>query len=245
MPTDDHFYRFPSFQDDHQISLEELYQRYNTNPNTVSRGAIGLSLAAVITNLFQGLSSVEAKIRLERDGPNALSPPPKTPEWIKFAKNLFGGFAILLWIGAFLCFIAYGVDISLAEDALKDNLYLGIVLASVVVITGCFQYYQEAKSEKIMESFKHLVPQFARVWRDGKLVESPTENLVMGDVIEVKGGDRIPADIRLISSFGLKVDNSSLTGESEPQSRSTEFTSVNPLETANLAFFSTNAMEGR
>ena len=66
----------------------------------------------------------------------------------------------------------------------------------------------------------------------------------MGDLVEVKFGDRIPADIRLVEAHSFKVDNSSLTGESEPQSRSTEFTHENPLETKNLAFFSTNAVEG-
>ena len=61
---------------------------------------------------------------------------------------------------------------------------------------------------------------------------------------QVKFGDRIPADLRILESKGFKVDNSSLTGESEPQSRSPEFTHENPLETKNLAFFSTNAVEG-
>jgi sodium/potassium-transporting ATPase subunit alpha len=70
------------------------------------------------------------------------------------------------------------------------------------------------------------------------------DEVVVGDVIEVKFGDRVPADIRVIESRGFKVDNSSLTGESEPQSRSPEFTNENPLETKNLAFFSTNAVEG-
>ena len=70
------------------------------------------------------------------------------------------------------------------------------------------------------------------------------EEVVVGDVIEVKFGDRVPADIRIMESSGFKVDNSSLTGESEPQSRSPEFTNENPLETKNLAFFSTNAVEG-
>ena len=70
------------------------------------------------------------------------------------------------------------------------------------------------------------------------------EEVVVGDVIEVKFGDRIPADIRIIESSGFKVDNSSLTGESEPQYRSPEFNNENPLDTQNLAFFSTNAVEG-
>lgn len=95
-----------------------------------------------------------------------------------------------------------------------------------------------------MESFKNMVPQFATVIREGEKLTLRAEDLVLGDVVEVKFGDRIPADIRIIETRGFKVDNSSLTGESEPQSRSPEFTNENPLETKNLAFFSTNAVEG-
>ena len=73
---------------------------------------------------------------MERDGPNALTPPKTTPEWVKFCKNLFGGFALLLWIGAFLCFIAYSIQASTEEEPSDDNLYLGIVLAAVVIVTG-------------------------------------------------------------------------------------------------------------
>ena len=86
--------------------------------------------------------------------------------------------------------------------------------------------------------------QFATVVREGEKLTLRAEDLVLGDVVEVKFGDRIPADIRIIESRGFKVDNSSLTGESEPQSRGPEFTHENPLETKNLAFFSTNAVEG-
>ena len=68
--------------------------------------------------------------------------------------------------------------------------------------------------------------------------------LTLGDIVEVKFGDRIPADLRLLEASRFKVDNSSLTGESEPQVRTTEYTHENPLETKNLAFFSTNAVEG-
>uniref|UniRef100_A0A914CYT8 Na(+)/K(+)-exchanging ATPase n=1 Tax=Acrobeloides nanus TaxID=290746 RepID=A0A914CYT8_9BILA len=211
--------------DEHQVPLEELLTRFETN-------------------LEKGLTTKKAEQIYLRDGPNALSPPKTTPEWIKFCKNLFGGFALLLWIGAILCYVAYSVDYFTLEHSTKDNLYLGIVLMTVVIITGCFQYYQESKSSKIMESFKNMVPTFALAIRDGEKVQLPTEKLVVGDIVEVKGGDRIPADLRVIKAYGFKVDNSSLTGESEPQSRSPECTNENPLETRNIAFFSTNAVEG-
>ena len=211
--------------DVHKLSVEEVYQRFGTNPQT-------------------GLTAAQAKANFERDGPNALTPPPTTPEWVKFLQALFGGFAMLLWLGAVLCFIAYSIQATTMEQPPDDNLYLGIVLTAVVVITGVFSYYQESKSSKIMESFKNMVPQYALCLRDGEKITIKAEELTLGDIIEVKFGDRIPADIRVLESRGFKVDNSSLTGESEPQARNPDCTHDNPLETRNLAFFSTNAVEG-
>ncbi|NWV62446.1 AT1A1 ATPase, partial [Malurus elegans] len=153
----------------------------------------------------QGLTSARAAEILARDGPNALTPPPTTPEWVKFCRQLFGGFSLLLWIGAILCFLAYGIQSLMEEEPNNDNLYLGIVLAAVVIITGCFSYYQEAKSSKIMESFKNLVPQQALVVRNGEKMSINAEGVVVGDLVEVKGGDRIPADLRIISAHGCKV----------------------------------------
>ncbi|NXD88759.1 AT1A2 ATPase, partial [Halcyon senegalensis] len=211
--------------DDHKLSLDELGRKYQVD-------------------LSRGLTNARAAEILVQDGPNALTPPPTTPEWVKFCRQLFGGFSILLWIGAFLCFLAYGIQAAMEDERSNDNLYLGVVLAAVVIVTGCFSYYQEAKSSKIMDSFKNMVPQQALVIREGEKIQINAENVVVGDLVEVKGGDRVPADMRIISSHGCKVDNSSLTGESEPQTRSPEFTHENPLETRNICFFSTNCVEG-
>ncbi|KFV72536.1 Sodium/potassium-transporting ATPase subunit alpha-2, partial [Struthio camelus australis] len=210
---------------EHKMSIEEVCRKYNTD-------------------CVQGLTHSKAQEILARDGPNALTPPPTTPEWVKFCRQLFGGFSILLWIGAILCFLAYGIQAAMEDEPSNDNLYLGVVLAAVVIVTGCFSYYQEAKSSKIMDSFKNMVPQQALVIREGEKIQINAENVVVGDLVEVKGGDRVPADMRIISSHGCKVDNSSLTGESEPQTRSPEFTHENPLETRNICFFSTNCVEG-
>ena len=95
-----------------------------------------------------------------------------------------------------------------------------------------------------MNSFKNLIPKTCTVIRAGQKLTCPVEELVVGDLVEIKGGDQIPADIRIVSSHGLKVDNSSLTGESEPQSRVPNCTNNNPLETKNVAFFSTSCVEG-
>merc|ERR1712198_477246 len=211
--------------DVHRISLDELVKRFQTN-------------------VENGLTADQAKQKLEEHGPNALTPPSTTPEWVKFCKNMFSGFAMLLWLGAILCFIAYSIQATAYEEPPDDNLYLGIVLTAVVTVTGVFSYYQESKSAKIMESFKNLVPQYALVRRGGEKINIEADELTIGDIVEIKFGDRIPADLRVLEARGFKVDNSSLTGESEPQSRSPDFTNENPLETKNLAFFSTNAVEG-
>ena len=211
--------------DVHKIELNDLYKRFGTD-------------------YANGLTTKQAEAGIEQYGLNQLTPPPTTPEWVKFCQNLFSGFACLLWLGAILCFIAYSIQATAYEEPPDDNLYLGIVLTAVVTVTGIFSYYQESKSAKIMESFKNLVPQYALVRRNGEKVTIPALELTLGDVVEVKFGDRLPADLRVVEARQFKVDNSSLTGESEPQTRTPEFTNDNPLETKNLAFFSTNAVEG-
>ena len=211
--------------DVHKVSVDELLKRFNTQ-------------------IERGLTASQAAKNLEEYGRNELTPPPTTPEWVKFCQNLFSGFACLLWLGAILCFLAYGIQASAYEEPPDDNLYLGVVLTAVVTVTGVFSYYQESKSAAIMESFKNLVPQYALARRDGEKVTITAAELTLGDIVEIKFGDRVPADIRVLEARQFKVDNSSLTGESEPQQRTPEFTHENPLETKNLAFFSTNAVEG-
>jgi len=211
--------------DVHKVDVDVLCKRFNTN-------------------IENGLTDDDAAKGLKEHGRNELTPPPTTPEWVKFCQCLFSGFAMLLWLGAFLCFLAYGIQASAYEEPPDDNLYLGVVLSAVVTVTGIFSYYQESKSAKIMEGFKNLVPQEALVRRNGEKVTLKAVELTLGDIVEIKFGDRCPADLRVLEARGFKVDNSSLTGESEPQSRGPEFTHENPLETKNLAFFSTNAVEG-
>merc|ERR1711910_311210 len=185
--------------DVHKVSLDVLCKRFDTDLN-------------------RGLSESQAKANYEQYGPNALTPPPTTPEWVKFCQCLFSGFACLLWLGAVLCFLAYSIQASAYEEPPDDNLYLGVVLSAVVTVTGIFSYYQESKSAKIMEGFKNLVPQYALVRRNnGEKLTIPAVELTLGDIVEIKFGDRCPADLRVLEARGFKVDNSSLTGESEPQ----------------------------
>ncbi|KAL0276729.1 UNVERIFIED_CONTAM: hypothetical protein PYX00_004240 [Menopon gallinae] len=211
--------------DDHMIPLKELYQRYSTDPE-------------------KGLTEEYARQVLQNEGLNMLTPSKTTPQIIVFCYHMFSGFAIVLWGGAALCSVAFLIEY-LSDDEVKfDHLYLGVIMLIVVVVSGIFSYVQDRSSSKIMDSFKKMVTHQATVIREGKVKNIPTENLVRGDIVLVKFGSKVPADIRIIESFGMKVDNSSLTGETEPQPRSSEKTHNNPMETQNLAFFSTSVMEG-
>merc|ERR1711935_368174 len=212
--------------DVHKVDLDVLCKRFKTT-------------------VEHGLTDAGVQAGIAEHGLNQLTPPKQTPEWVKFCQCLFSGFAMLLWVGAILCFVAYSIQATNYEEPPDDNLYLGVVLSAVVTVTGIFSYYQESKSAKIMEGFKNLVPQYALVRRNnGEKLTITADTLTLGDIVEIKFGDRCPADLRVLEARGFKVDNSSLTGESEPQARSPEFTHENPLETKNLAFFSTNAVEG-
>ena len=215
--------------DIHKISLEECLRRLETDAEC-------------------GLSAEKAALLLLQNGPNRLTPPKKTPEIVKFIQHWLNGFNLLLMIGGILSmgsFIVtlwqYDFNWSLIS---KENFYLALVLVGVSILNATFSYIQEFHSAKIMESFTKLIPQQCIVIREGKRTETDVTDLVVGDLVEVKGGDKLPADIRIISSSSFKVDNSSLTGESEAQSRLPECTNDNPLETKNLAFFSTSVVEG-
>ncbi|XP_054043748.1 LOW QUALITY PROTEIN: potassium-transporting ATPase alpha chain 1, partial [Rissa tridactyla] len=211
--------------DDHKLDVNDLEVKYGTS-------------------VTKGLAEAVAAERLLRDGPNELRPPRGTPECVKFGRQLAGGLQCLMWVAAAICLIAYGVQEGEGDRGSSDNLYLAIALIAVVVVTGCFGYYQEFKSTNIIASFKNLVPQQATVIREGDKLQINANELVVGDLVEIKGGDRVPADIRVIAAQGCKVDNSSLTGESEPQTRSPDCTHDSPLETRNIAFFSTMCLEG-
>jgi len=213
--------------DDHTLTLEQLAEKYDTNINLKD------------PKLSSGLDMAFAKRRLELTGPNALLPPKQLHWFFKFMLHFTNFFMILLEAAGVLCFVAYSLD-----PETKINLYLGVILFAIVIFTCCVAYFQDHQSTNIMNSFKSLLPQACKVVRNGNETKLPVEDLVFGDIVMVNGGDKVPADIRILHSNSFKVDNSSLTGESEPQSCTTKCTENNPLETHNLAFYGTLAMDG-
>ncbi|XP_050675419.1 sodium/potassium-transporting ATPase subunit alpha-like [Leptidea sinapis] len=212
--------------DAHIISLRELYSLLGTDPEN-------------------GLSTERAKELLDYYGPNTLTP--TTQNWWPklLLKSMCTGFSILIWIGAVLCLTAYCVELSTKPAPSRDNLYLGCVLVAVDIICGLFSFFQNYKSSKIMKTFNSMIPMNTNCVRDGVLnTATPVRDLVKGDVVYVKAGDVIPADIRVIDSKGFKVDNSSLTGESIAVPRSNTEGKPNILESQNVAFFSALCVEG-
>eukprot|EP00954_Amorphochlora_amoebiformis_P000625 49402-Amorphochlora_amoeboformis.AAC.2 len=209
--------------DEHTLDIEEVTAKHKTD-------------------IKEGLTHEEARARLARDGPNELSPPPSLPWYVVFMQHMTGFFSLLLWGAAVLCFIAYGID----SNAV-DNLYLGIVLAVVVFLTGCFSYYQDAQADAVMQGFKKLTPTSTIVTREGKAIsEFPATDIVVGDIVTIKNGKKIPADIRMFETASFKVDNSSMTGEPEPQERfpKKDPKDKRPLEATNVAFYGTLCNEG-
>jgi len=93
------------------------------------------------------------------------------------------------------------------------------VLALVVIVTACFSYYQSSKSAALMAQFKNFIPPKATVFREGKKKEINAIELVPGDIVEINLGDNIPADVVLVKTSEMKVNNASLTGESEEMLR--------------------------
>lgn len=98
--------------------MDELKQEVDMDEHTLS---VDLLCSKLQTDAELGLTPEKARENLARDGPNALTPPKKTSEWVKFSKNLFGGFAMLLWIGAILCFVAYAIQATSFEEPPDDN----------------------------------------------------------------------------------------------------------------------------
>jgi sodium/potassium-transporting ATPase subunit alpha len=211
---------------EHLFSSEELARYFMTHidPNDVKTS--------------RGLSSNDAATRLEEYGPNELTPPETTPLWLLFLMQFLNVFMVLLTVAGLLSIVAFFIN----DDI--SNLYLGVVLLVVVVIT-CYQTFaQEAKSDDLMAKFRAMVPDAATAIRDGTLQSVKAAHLVVGDLVRLTSGEKVPADCVVLLSDGFKVDQSMLTGESDAVETTTKAADKNPLEARNLLFNGSLAVEG-
>ncbi len=157
----------------------------------------------------EGLPGPEAQARLRAYGPNELPSAGKPSVLDKVSAQLRNLFNVLLLVAAALSFPT-------------GSPQMGVAILAVVVFNIAFSILQERRAEKVIEALRRLIPANAKVLRDGLVVQVPVANLVPGDVFQFEEGDRVPADARLLTSFGVSVDQSILTGESALPERSAD-----------------------
>jgi magnesium-transporting ATPase (P-type) len=182
----------------------------------------------------KGLTSDEAKKRLETYGPNKIAEGKKTSLILKFLNNFTHLMAILLWIAGIVALFAQMPQLALA-------------VWLVNVINGAFSFWQEFRAEKATEALKKLLPFYSRVLRDGAEQKILSEELVPGDIVLLAEGERISADCRLIDQAALRADQSTLTGESRPVNKTAEIVNYEKMtytELPNMVFAGTNVATG-
>jgi sodium/potassium-transporting ATPase subunit alpha len=216
--TSDNKFQCKSKGDEHRASLEEVLEKLNATT--------------------EGLSTEEANRRINLCGKNVFEETGKQSLLVRYFKQYRNFFSLLLLFGSILSFIAEWLDPG------QGNIFIAIALLGVVIINGTFTFIQEYQAERIMASFKNLIPPKTKALRDGEITEILATDLVVGDIIFLEEGDKIPADGRLIEENSLKVDNSPITGEAEPQLRSLDCTHPNILECRNMVFSGTLVQTG-
>ena len=160
------------------------------------------------TDENQGLTKKEVEERQEKYGKNKLEEKKKESIFIKFIKQ-FNDFMIIILIIASI--ISAVVSKMQGENDYVDS----IIIVGIVVFNALMGVIQEAKAEKSIEALKQMTPQLAKTIRNGKTVEVNAEDLVKGDIIILDAGNFVPADCRILESHNLKIEESSLTGETQ------------------------------
>ncbi len=188
-----------------------------------------------INSQKEGLTNSEAASRIVKFGPNSLEEKKKKPVWVLFLAQ-FKDFMILI--------LAAAAIISGIVGDLTDT----IIILVIILLNAILGFVQEYRAEKAMESLKKLTEIQTKVIREAQAVGIPSTQLVPGDVIVLEAGNMVPADIRLIETFSLKIDESSLTGESVSIDKISEPISkenLSPGDQLNMAFKGTLVTNGR
>jgi sodium/potassium-transporting ATPase subunit alpha len=185
-----------------------------------------------------GLTEEEAKKRFLEFGPNEIKEVKKKSLFTKFLKQFTHFLAILLWIGAGLAFLSEYLHPG------EGMLTLGLAIVGVILINAIFTFIQEYKAEKAIEKLKLLLPFYVKVIRSGREKEIPAREIVLGDLITLSEGDKVPADSRLIDTAYLMVNNASLTGESEPLPLNHEPCDGELIQSRNISFAGTTVVSG-
>ena len=190
-------------------------------------------------NSKTGLSTEEAKKRLEKYGLNKLKGKPKKSLLQLFLAQLKDVLIYVLIGAAVINIIAHGTE------GIPDAL----IILAVVLINALVGVIQESKAEKALEALQQMTAPKSLVRRNGEVIEINSEELVPGDILIIDAGRYIPADVRLIESANLQIQESSLTGESVPSEKNADFITsdekISVGDKENMAFMSTIAIYGR
>ena len=192
-------------------------------------------LSNLDSNLDSGLTSNEVNLRLEKYGTNDLKEENKKSFFSKIVAQ-FSDFLILILIAAAIISVFVGE----AQDAM--------VILAIVIVNAFLGIYQEGRAEKALDALKKMSSPNAKVVRNGSIEVVPANTLVPGDIVALDAGDIIPADLRLMESSNLKIEEASLTGESVPvekNSNSIFDEEVSLGDRHNMAFMSTAVTYGR
>jgi Ca2+-transporting ATPase len=154
----------------------------------------------------KGLSRAEAEKRLKKYGKNELRAKIRVPLWLLFLSQFKELLILILILGGFISYFI-------------GNYRDGSIIFIIVLVNAVIGFLHERKAGKIIDKLKSLIRSPAKAMRDGELAEISQENLVPGDIIHIEAGDRLPADVRLITVSGLKTNDFALTGESVPQEK--------------------------
>ncbi|KAJ3180632.1 hypothetical protein HK101_009947 [Irineochytrium annulatum] len=207
-----------------------------------------LKPAEVYTKLSTHHALGLEKLAVERrakDGKNRITPP-KTQYLSKTLGYLFGGLNFLMWIGFVLALLSYQ-PLGSMNGGTPNPLNLGVacLLLLVILVSALFYAFVDWNASRIMKGIRSLISETAVVLRDGERVEIPSQDIVVGDVVCLSLGQRVPADVRITEcSADARFDRALLTGEADPVPAAVEPTDENPLETKNLAFSSTFVVQG-
>lgn len=186
-----------------------------------------------------GLSEEEAKNRLAHDGLNKLKEAKKESKFVKFLSQFKDLMIIVLFIAAIVSFIISYIN--------KESYLDSIIIILIVFINAILGYLEEEKADKAIESLKKMQTTKVKVKRNGKVKYLNSEELVVGDIVLLEAGDKVSADARVIESNSLKVDESSLTGESVSVSKDTKEIkqAVSLNDQTNMVFAGTNVVYGK
>ena len=188
------------------------------------------------TNISFGLSCNEAKKRLLQYGENKLISQKKKTVLELFMEQLKDVMIYILFAAAIISFIM---------GEITDS----VIILIVIFINAIIGVLQESKAEKALEELTKLSTPKALVRRDGEIIEVPSEEVVIGDIVIVDAGRYIPADLRLIESINLKIDESTFTGESVPSEKNANIIIEDiksPIgDRVNMAYMSTLSTYGR